>query len=83
LANESGSPEQRAIQEIHDCSLAFFTSPRLWGEVDTPERSEGGAGEGDPPRARLAEAPLTRLAALADLFPQAGEVKEEEKRALP
>ena len=38
-----------------DIAARSVTSPRLRGEVDTPERSEGVAGEGDFPRAQLVE----------------------------
>jgi hypothetical protein len=49
------------------------------GEVDTPKRSDGVSGEGYSEVD--IQQPLTRLALLATLSPQAGQGKEERRNA--
>ena len=61
-------------------AFSSFTSPRLRGEVGPPQRSAGGTGEGNP--GALRQLPLTRLASLATLSPQAGRGKKVSSMTL-
>ncbi len=55
----------------------FFTSPRVRGEVDPPERSDGGSGEGAPPQPEQFDRPPhpARSFAARHPLPASGERK--------
>ena len=60
---------------------ASFTSPRLRGEVDRRRFSGGGRVRGALDNLALTIIPLTRLASLATLSPQAERGSDRARRA--